>query len=907
MRTVTQRTRQQPLRITCHNSTYRSPRRPFWKHYKLNVSWSLWMKIECPHGLTLLIEPSHAAPVVAIQAWVGVGSADETESEAGLAHFHEHMLFKGTEKRGVGEIAKDVEGVGGHINAWTSYDETVYHLTLPSAHWETGVEILADVLQHSSFAAEEIEKEAEVILEEIKRAEDQPSQQLSQKTFSLAFETHPYKNPIIGTRETVAGFTRDDLLRFYKKWYTPDNITLVIVGDIDPEAVQAKVLPLFEGNQNAKTQRHRTQEGPQTDLRLGHIVEDTQESLLHIAYPIPALHHPDLYALEMLSVLLGQLESSRLDMVVRRQKQLVNSVFCYAYTPRDQGLFMLGGSMPPGHERQALAALLEELEHIQHTPPSRQEVEKARMIIKSDAIYNKETVQGRARALGFYEVVAEDLSFEERFYYHIERVKPRDIQRVAQQYLQLAHANIVFLTPSQQPKEERLRITEDDIRTIHKQLQDAIPPQAEEDTHQPYQTTLSNGIRVILKENTHASLVSIRTAMYGGLRYETPENNGINHMISRLLTKGTASMDAETFSLVTDEMAATIGGYSGRNSLGLSGDFLSQYLDEGLALLADCHLNPLFDEEELERERYFVLEEIRAQEAQISDVVFRLFQEAIFAQHPYRMPMQGTPESVKSLTPASLKAFYDQLCAPEGLVISVVGDFEREHLLTQLEEHFGNMPSRTLTPPTLPEETPTKTPKTVTSVKDRMQSHIIYGFLGTTMYDKDRYVFEVLNALLSGQGGRLFIHLRDEVPLAYSVSSFSLELIERGYFAVHIGTSPHKQQQAIDAIHTQLARLQDEPIPTEELARIKRFLIGSHAISRQRNASQAFAFVLHELYGQGLDAIEQYPTYISEVTAQDIQRVAKQYFDLQNPTIAIVHPPEDTTSKEHTDEPEHQE
>ena len=199
------------------------------------------------NGLTVLLQENHAAPVVAFQAWVGVGSADETPDEAGIAHVFEHMLFKGTERRGVGQIAQEIEAAGGDINAWTSFDQTVYHLVLAARYFDTGLDILADAVQRSSFDPVELERELKVVLEEIKQGEDSPSRTVTQSLFSSAFTKHPYRRPVIGWERTVKKLKRDKLLQFFRKWYVASNITLVVVGDFDSDTALAKIEKAWGG------------------------------------------------------------------------------------------------------------------------------------------------------------------------------------------------------------------------------------------------------------------------------------------------------------------------------------------------------------------------------------------------------------------------------------------------------------------------------------------------------------------------------------------------------------------------------------------------------------------------------------------------------------------------------------
>ncbi|MGH7289956.1 MAG: M16 family metallopeptidase, partial [Myxococcota bacterium] len=203
------------------------------------------LKATLDNGLEVILVEDHSAPVVALNVWVRVGSADERTEQWGMAHVHEHMLFKGTTQRGVGEIASTVEGAGGNINAFTSYDMTVYHITMASRDAAVGFDVLADAMQNSTFDATELAKEEEVVIEEIRRSDDAPDNLLSRVLFETAYQTHPYSKEVIGTQESVRSFSREGLLDFYHSWYVPNNMTFVAVGDFDPKVALEQIQKAF--------------------------------------------------------------------------------------------------------------------------------------------------------------------------------------------------------------------------------------------------------------------------------------------------------------------------------------------------------------------------------------------------------------------------------------------------------------------------------------------------------------------------------------------------------------------------------------------------------------------------------------------------------------------------------------
>jgi zinc protease len=198
-----------------------------------------------PNGMTVVLESQHATPVVAVQVWVHVGSKDETDQTRGLAHIQEHMLFQGTKRYGPGEIFRTVEAAGGEFNAFTDQDVTVYHITMPAEGAATALQILASMMGEATIEEDALAKELEVVLEEFRRGEDNPGHVLAKAVEGTAYTEHPYKHPIIGYWETIEHTTRDDVLRFYHDWYVPENMTLVVVGDIATEAVKQEIERTF--------------------------------------------------------------------------------------------------------------------------------------------------------------------------------------------------------------------------------------------------------------------------------------------------------------------------------------------------------------------------------------------------------------------------------------------------------------------------------------------------------------------------------------------------------------------------------------------------------------------------------------------------------------------------------------
>jgi zinc protease len=254
------------------------------------------------NGLKVILEENNTAPVVALQIWVKIGSADERDEEAGMCHFIEHMFFKGTEKRKVREAAREIESLGGTINAYTSYDQTVYHITLASRYAETGLDILSDAIQHSTFDPLEFEREKEVILEEIRMGEDAPSKRLFRQTMAALYRQHPYRRPVIGYEKTIRSIQRDEMVSFFKKWYAPNHMVFIAVGDFDSREMEKKVREIFKHfKPSSERLTQRVEEPVSMEVRPVISYGNFKETYLQIALPISSARHEDTPALDVLS------------------------------------------------------------------------------------------------------------------------------------------------------------------------------------------------------------------------------------------------------------------------------------------------------------------------------------------------------------------------------------------------------------------------------------------------------------------------------------------------------------------------------------------------------------------------------------------------------------------------------
>jgi zinc protease len=839
------------------------------------------------NGLKVVLVEDHAAPVVALNVWVRVGSADEHADEAGMAHVFEHMLFKGTERRAVGEIARTVEAAGGMINAFTSFDMTVYHITMASRDVATGIDVLADAVRFSTFDPDELAKETEVVVEEINRGEDSPGRVLSQAVFDLAFENHPYRLPVIGTEDSVRSFSREQILEFHSRWYIPNNMTFVAVGDFDSEAVLDQVRAAFgEAVPRDDLAHPRAAEGAQTAPRAAVVRRDFEQTQLGIAFPITRFEDPETAVLDLLSAVLGGGDSSRLYRDVKDRAGLVHAIGTSSYTPLDPGLLFVDATLESDKVEPALEAIAVQIERLRRFGPTETELERARINLLSHEVREKETVQGQARKFGYYETLARGLEAEAAYLKRVRSATSEDLRLAAQKYLRLETANVAVLVPTA----ERTELTEGRL------LAALASPSAAEHAWTVEELAggvrlyrLANGLRVVVKPNHTVPLVAMRLSFLGGLLAETDDTQGIAAFLSELLEKGTEQRSAAQIAAEVEGMAGSLAGFSGRNTFGITAEFLTDSLDPGLELFTDVLLHPAFAPEEIDKLRVETLAALKRREDQLAQKAFELFSEGLYPGHPYRYPTLGTEKSVQDFDRDKLQTVWQRYAQPSNGVLSIVGDVDPdsvvEAIATRLSDWRGpahvELPARSQPP--VPDG-----PREVSVEKGRQQVHIVMGFPGIALGDPDGPALDVLTQVLSGQGGRLFVELRDKRSLAYSVAAFAIEGVDPGSFGVYIASSPDKLEESLEGLRSELARLLDEPIAPEEIERAKAYLIGSNAVSLQRYSAQAGLLSLDELYGMGATHYLGYAQRTEAVTAEDLKRVSQRLIRLNSPLVAIV-------------------
>lgn len=829
--------------------------------------------ITLDNGLGLIIQEDHSAPVVSVQAWCRAGSIDEGRLVgAGLSHVLEHMLFKGTTKRSAGRIDQEVQEAGGYMNAYTSFDRTVYYINAPSTGARVALDVLCDIMQNATIPEEELIKELDVIRREMDMGQDDPGHKSARRLFETAYTRSPYRFPIIGHLDIFNTLTRADIAGYYREKYAPNNLFFVVVGDISPAEVEQQVREAFAGNGARPVPAHPLNPEPrQAGIR--EVIEEAPIELghFHLSWHIPELRHPDVPALDVLSTLLGSGRSSRLYQKVREKQGLVNAVDAWTYSPGNQGLFGVSAVVDPDKYEVARQAILSEIARMKAQPVPAKELKKAVKQFIAGTLSSRKTMQGQAQDLGGSWMAANDLRFSHHYLEKVKALQPRDLQRVASQYLVDSNQTFFALLPkgaSPQRAHATTTHTEAEVKLI----------------------TLPNGLRLLLKEDHRLPFVEFRAVFQGGVLAETAKNSGATQLLTKMLLQGTRTRSGEAIASGIESVGGSIGSYGGNNSLGVSAEVMHDDFALGLNLLADVILNPTFPRPALERERQIQLAEIKAHKDQLLSLADSRAREALFGQVGYGLQSRGTEESVNALTEADLRTLHSRLITPGNAVLSIFGDIHSRDVEAAVKKAFGKWKPAKQSQPQRNAQGPLQESRKLTLNVDKKQAVLVMAFPGTTIFHADRFALELVQEALSDLGSRLFVRIRDELGLAYYVGASNFLGLVPGYFSFYVGTDPAQAERVEHELTQETAKLASEGLTEAELKRAKAKLGGQKKIARQELGRLAMTCALDELYGLGHANSDTEDARIEAVTLEEVRQVCAKYLGNPSRVLSVVAP-----------------
>src|SRR6267378_4387166 len=827
-----------------------------------------------PNGLTVIVQEDHSAPVASVQAWCATGSIDEDQHlGAGLSHILEHMLFKGTKTQSANQIAQGIQDVGGYINAYTSFDRTVFWIDVPKDGVGTALKVLSDAMMNSALPPDEYKKEQEVIRREFAMGMDDPDRMVSLLLFGTAYQRHPYRFPVIGELEIYNQLTQAQVMQYYKTRYVPNNLTFVVVGDVNGEKVQQQLSDLF----NAYPEKSLKpvfipSEPPQLGRREVHKEFATELTHFSMAWHIPEVTSPDVPALDLLSTILGDGRSSRLYRRVREEAGLAFSISAFSYTPGDPGLFGIDATVDPKKREPAEQLALRIVDEMKQTGVTADELKKAKKMTLSHHLDALTTMRGQASDIGSNWLLTRDLNFSRHYLDAVQKVTLDDIKRVAATYLTENNLTVISLNPK---------------GSLAGKAETAKPTAAGD--IQKFE--LSNGLRLLVREDPRLPIVAMGAVFRGGLLAETPQTNGVTRLMAKVLLKGTKTRTAEQIANEIEAVGGSISSDAGNNSFSVSLDVMKPDIKLGVDLLSDVLRNATMPEKAVAREKEVQIAGIKEEDEQLTSVARNIMRQALFPQHPYALRSNGSVESVQRLTQKDLLEFRDRYVVAKNGVVLVFGDVKASEVKQLVEQTLGKMKPGALALTDAKASAPLGKPETVESHKDKAQGVIMVGFRGASLSSPDRYALDLIDEASSDLGSRFFIRIREQMGLAYYVGAGQMQGLVPGLFSFYLGTDPQKIEPVKTALLDEIHKLANEGLTPEELARAKKKLIGQQEIAMQSNDSFGYQCALDELYGLGFDHYKSLEREVEAVTLDETKQMAAKYFRDQPYVLATVRPP----------------
>ena len=855
-------------------------------------------KTVLPNGLTILIQEDRSAPVVAIVTYVKAGYFDETDQENGLAHALEHMFFKGTAKRGVGEIAKETKASGGYLNAQTIYDNTTYYTVLPSSGFAKGLEIQADAYANSVIDIRELAKEMEVIIQEAKRKSDNPSAVATETLFELLHDAHRMRRWRIGREPGLRAFTRDMMNGFYRNFYQPGNTILSISGDVDPADALHRATELYRDLKPGEPVRHPGPPEPKhDDFRYRELAGDIAQSQLVIGWRTPGTLDPDTAVLDVAASVLATGRASRLYRAVR-EKKLASSVSAYDYTPTEVGVFVVHAETEPENAAEAARVIWDQLHQLRVGGIEDDELTRVRRIFEARWVRRLETAEGRANYLAEWEALGGWALGDEYFRRYMSATAD-DIQRVVRKYLSEERAAALVYRPENTP------VVAQDAADMKRMLGEggserlpSIPRRAANTAPETKSAELEKEeagvsvfrteekVPVLVRRKPGTPIVNIGVFIVGGAIEEGPEHAGLTLLTARTMLKGTTTRSAAQIAEDAEMLGGSISATAGSDSFGWSLSVPATRLAEAVELLGDVIQRPTIPDDAFEIERTAALSNVAMLRDDMYRYPMRLASSVAFARHPYGTPAMGTEESLRAITAAQAREWHKSRVLESAAVVGIVADLEvkevadivaRELALLQLQNAPKVVKSRW-----------PKSVKIAAESRDKAQTAIALAFPAPPRDDESRFAANLIATVASGLGGRFFDELRDKQSLAYTVQATVSERRLAGMFLSYIATSPEKEGVARAGLLAEFAKLRDVLVSDEELARAKEYVVGWHAISQESGGAQLGEMLDAWMFGEGLHELLEYDTRIRAVTAEQMREVARKYFDAERRVEGIV-------------------
>ncbi|WP_291426836.1 pitrilysin family protein [Deinococcus sp.] len=867
------------------------------------------------NGLTVLTKEVHGAPVVSVQVFYKIGSRNEAAGVNGIAHQLEHMMFKGTKDRPV-QFGRLLGALGADFNAFTYYDQTAYHETVERSKAGAALQLEADRMANALIDPAGLRGEKNVVLSEIEGDENDPAYRLERAVQAAAFPGSPYGLTVGGTRKDIEGFTAEEVSSYYKKYYSPEYATVIVVGDFKTGAMLRQVqaafgklgkpgtapvdvsAPLIPGGSEATVGKTP----PKQPIVLR---ESGATPLLNAVYPLPDVHSPDSAALKVLDYLLLSGRTSRLYQALF-EGGLAADGGTMPYQFARGGWYSFSFTPTPGTDLRKLdAALLKVIADLRDQPVSAEEVERAKTQISTRTLLDARSVSAQATNLGMDATTAGDYQYTDKFLADLQKITPADVQRVARTYLADERRTTGYFEPTQTAQDkgggaQAGGATQEAFNAgppvDPAQVARYLPKFSAGDHTQvtlPQQIKLSNGLTVLLLRDTSTPTVTLSTLVQAGREYDSDAKAGLVDLVAGNLLSGTQSRDELTLARTLDRVGAVLSPSVDRTAVSLQGAARDRDLPVLLDVVSDVLQHATFPAAQFGQSQARAVQTVKQSEDSPAYVAQKVFRKTVYpAGNPWQV--FSTPQTIAGLNRADALNFYRSHYRPENTVLTLIGNFDPAQARRLIEEELGGWQASGPAPrldyavigkpggvvranPVLPGKT---------------QAVTYVGYQGISRRDTRYFPALVLNDVLGGStlSSRMGTQLRDKDGLTYGVYSSFAALKQPGAFAVVMQTNPRDTEKAVQGALGIMKDVRDHGLSATEVSTSKNGLASAYAVGLADPARLADTLGRLIALGLPLSELTEYQAKIAAVTPKQVNSAAKELLDPGHVVIVTAGP-----------------
>lgn len=837
------------------------------------------------NGLTILVRPLHAVPKVSIQIWYKVGSKDEHDGERGIAHLIEHMIFKGTAKLSESDINIIAHMLSGNLNAFTSYDYTGYLFNMPSQNWKQIFPIMADCMSNCAFKEDMLSSEMKAVIQELKMYRDKYMRSLIDEQVGIIFPDHPYHHPIIGYKQDLWNVKTPDLLAFYKKHYKPNNATLVVVGDVNPDEVYQEAAKCFGDIEPDLTYKKEeffyNQDITSKSIEM---YRDVQQPQQVFTFVVPGSREKKDHIVSLIELVLGHGNSSRLYKKIVDELQLATSLSCMSEELFDHGLFFILVEPKDVNSLDAIqAAIKQELLILAAEGITDEELMRAIKQTKMDLYSLLEENESQAYEIGRYFLATGDPDYVFNYLnYPYEQLKKEANELIAQ-YLRptvMHRGTILPLPESEKAEWSRLQKISDEgdqrILSGRTRLTEVEPPVYATsvkvgdrkifDFPKAHSATLLNGMKVLYYNSNNTPKIDIVMSCAARSYCDSEELPGLYNFVTSMMTEGTKKYTAQEFAHIIESRGMSISVSPGKISMSL----LSEDLPFGLEILNEILTNASFDEKEIEKVRSQIKSQIKRLWDEPNSFSGQLVRQEMYKGHPYGKNLLGTEKSIDAITKKDLEDFYRKYVTPQGARIAVVGDLQGYDLIKILNEKLDGFQGGPVAPTAFP-VLACKESSEVNYPINRDQVVLFFAGLSVDRkhpdYDKLMLFDQIFGGgVLGSMSSRLF-DLREQSGLFYNINgSFVAGADEQpGMVMVKTIVSLDRMAEAEKAIRN-VIKIAVDTVTEQELEEAKAAVINTLVNNFSSTDRMAEAFLFVDRY--------HFPTSFFDARAEQLEKIS---------------------------------